>query len=428
MLRVAVVSTPRSGSTWLSKLLAVAYDLPDRAVHNPSEVDWQQLPPGLVLQLHWRRTPPFLARLEENGFRVLTVARHPLDVLISVLHFALHDRSTARWLEGEEGNERAICGVMPCSAAFRAYATGRRAAALLSVSREWWADAAALRVRYEDLVARPHDELERLADALGEAPRVAAAEALAATTIPRLRQRLGSDHHCWQGQPGLWRGLLPADHARAIADAHADSLADFGYVCDPDSALGAAEADANWVRLVWSDLAEKLPGVQLAERRVAEARAWLAASEQALGELRGQHATLTGELATVQTELTAARAELAAERQGLAEAQQELASSRRAVLDLTAQLAAAQRVLATVEGLGPFALGVAHRLRRLSAGYPRLSGACKRLLRLRRRLRGVVSPAAPEVVAGQPVRRRAAFLPRLPRRSSRAPEPVAAEK
>lgn len=44
-LRLAIVSTPRSGNTWLRKLLASMYDLPQIAVHTPREIAWQSLPP-----------------------------------------------------------------------------------------------------------------------------------------------------------------------------------------------------------------------------------------------------------------------------------------------------------------------------------------------------------------------------------------------
>ena len=37
------------------------------------------------------RDPALLERLERYGFRVATMVRHPLDVMISILHFALVD-------------------------------------------------------------------------------------------------------------------------------------------------------------------------------------------------------------------------------------------------------------------------------------------------------------------------------------------------
>ena len=63
--------------------------------------DWAALPPEVVLQIHWRRTPEFQAKLNEHGFHVVTVARHPLDVLISILHFCIYESESEQWLLGE---------------------------------------------------------------------------------------------------------------------------------------------------------------------------------------------------------------------------------------------------------------------------------------------------------------------------------------
>ena len=191
--RVVLLSTPRSGNNWLRHLLARLYDVPSLAVHNPADLDWAALPPHCVLGIHWHPVPAFLSLLERHGFRAVALARHPLDVLISVLHFAMH-APTARWLEGEGGDKQSIYGAMPRSAAFLEYATGKRATALLRVSREWWDVPGCLRVRYEELVADPHTALGRLMDGLDDTIHWPPDAALAATTIPALRDVTSSPH------------------------------------------------------------------------------------------------------------------------------------------------------------------------------------------------------------------------------------------
>ena len=109
-LRLAVVSTPRSGNTWFRRLAAAAYRLDEWAVHNPRDLDWAGLSSRCILQIHWHRAEPFLSLLERYQFRVAVLSRHPLDVLISILHFAPHEPDTARWLEGEAGGETAVAG------------------------------------------------------------------------------------------------------------------------------------------------------------------------------------------------------------------------------------------------------------------------------------------------------------------------------
>lgn len=245
-LRIAIVSTPRSGNSWLRRLLTDAYGLAELAAHTPADVYWGGLPARCVLQIHWRREASFLDLLGQHRFRVVVLARHPLDVLVSVLQFAPHEPETARWLEGEGGDESALTGATPRGPAFLAYAASPRAAALLSVTREWWDAPGAYPLRYEDLVGDPAGELRRLSVALGRPmPGEIAAEVVAANSLERLRA-CSRNSHFWRGRPGHWRELLTAEAARRIAQAHPASFGGLGYVCDPDEGLDAERADANW--------------------------------------------------------------------------------------------------------------------------------------------------------------------------------------
>src|SRR5437762_2987502 len=47
-LRLAVISTPRSGNTWLRGLLASIFGLEERAALTPDDVDWSALPERCV--------------------------------------------------------------------------------------------------------------------------------------------------------------------------------------------------------------------------------------------------------------------------------------------------------------------------------------------------------------------------------------------
>jgi hypothetical protein len=419
-LRVALISTPRAGNNWLRYLLTRVYDIPGAAVHSPSEIDWETLPPECLLGIHWHPAPPFLERLDRHGFRPVVLARHPLDVLISILHFALHfsaNDATQRWLEGEAGNERPIFAAMPRSAAFLEYATGKRARALLAVSHEWWQVPGCLRVRYEDLACDTAGELARLAQELDIPLRRPVAEALEATTLSKLRAFTGSKAHFWQGKSGLWRQLLTAPEAHAIGTAYASAFADFGYACDPDPELDGARADANWINLIWDELADDLARIRThhlvvknmraTEEKVAAAQAQRETDRAEVAETRRVHTELVGRFTAVQQQLLdvqvtyhdmveklaasqlalgdvqarhavareaadVAGAELRARQAECAALRNELLLARQAGQDLSAELAAARVQLAAVAGLGPRSLavaraahGAARRLRRL---------------------------------------------------------------
>jgi hypothetical protein len=249
-LRLLVVSSPRSGNTWLRTLLTKVYGFDVRphgeiAVHRPADVPWDDLPPRCILQLHWHNVEPLTSLLRAHRFRTLTLVRHPFEALISVLQYCQHIDETYKWLDGEGGDESGLPGASPCSEAFLRYAESPRAAALLSVSPEWWGVRGALRVRYEDLVRDTPGALARLGRSLGRAPAGRVAKSVDACAIDRLR-RPDNAPHFWQGTPDLWRSLLTAGAARRIWSAHGRLYRRFGYRCDADPSLTPERAEANW--------------------------------------------------------------------------------------------------------------------------------------------------------------------------------------
>jgi hypothetical protein len=197
---------------------------------------------------HWHQVEPLTALLNEHRFFQITLARHPLDVLISILQYAPCEGSL-RWLDGEGGDERSIYGVAPESEEFIRYATSRRAQALLEVSAEWWSSQECHRIRYEDLVRHPRWQLGRIARRLGAMPEVGFEETVAACTFERLRNPVTA-RFVWKGKPGLWKTLLTRPVAQRIAAAHARVFAALGYACDPDRSLDSRRATQNWARLV----------------------------------------------------------------------------------------------------------------------------------------------------------------------------------
>lgn len=249
-LRLAVVGTPRSGNTWLRRVLATAYEFTgetgwERSTHDPAEIDWGADPARSIVQVHLRREPGYEQMFGTHGVRVVVPRRHPFDVLISILQYATHVHDTHRWLDGEGGDEVAIRGLDPNHPDFLAYATGPRARALLAVSPAWRDAPGAVSLRYEDLVASPVPTLGRLAEALGQPPVIAWEEALAANTMAALRKTHGFGH-IWMGRPGLWRHLLTRPSAEALASAHAPLLAAFGESADSDPELTPERALAHW--------------------------------------------------------------------------------------------------------------------------------------------------------------------------------------
>jgi hypothetical protein len=141
-------------------------------------------------------------------------------------------------------------------------------------------------IRYEALVADAEGEMGRLSRSLGVEARRPTAEVVAALTLSELRARTGNEYHFWIGRPGLWRRLLTAAEASAIASVQTGAFAGLGYECDPDPQLGAAEADANWVELIRAERADEMGKLAAARQALADLRQRYRQSEARLEEAR----------------------------------------------------------------------------------------------------------------------------------------------
>ena len=226
-MKIALISTPRSGNTWLRALLARLYGLQQYAVHTPQELVWHALPPACIVQLHWHCTADFTALLQREGMRALTIARHPLAVLLSIWHFARYEPQTANWLAGEGGNESTILERPVASQAFLDYACSPRAAALLAVTPEWFIRPEVTGVCYEDLIFSPVQALKKLCEKLGE-PVCSIDVALQETSLEKLRLTAANEHF-WQGLPFAWRDAIPSNHAYKIWPVHRTVFDALGY-------------------------------------------------------------------------------------------------------------------------------------------------------------------------------------------------------
>lgn len=245
--RVALLCTPRTGNTWLRHLLCDGFDLNGFAATNPDDFDWANIPTRCLLAIHWPKTEAFRAKLMENGFRIVVLTRHPLDVLISIFRFAKHSRSCDRWLEGMGGDESALRDCSLGSPEFVKYATSERARALLDVSFDWWTEPDALRLRYEDLVQNPAARLNEIAAQFGWSLCKPVEKVVGEFDANAMRTVVSQ--HVWQGKPGLWRKVLAPDSARAIANAHELCFVRFNYPSDVDASVAPHQSAENWLNL-----------------------------------------------------------------------------------------------------------------------------------------------------------------------------------
>jgi hypothetical protein len=241
MTRIAIIGTPRSGNTWIRHVLRDTLNLSEYAVHN-----YRDLPAFLedrvVLQIHWPREPGFQEFLVKRDFKIIVPVRHPLDVLVSVLHFVRREPLTARWLEGNAEIPLDFEKETPSSLGFGQYAQSFGAENLLSVSYQWSFDAKATRARYETLVENPKKEFQTMIEALGyTSERLDLA--LEANSFNVFRNT--PNKHGWQGTPGLWKRLIPWRTARHIRTRHQVIFDSLGYNV-PFYTLSKRKAGVAW--------------------------------------------------------------------------------------------------------------------------------------------------------------------------------------
>jgi len=328
-LRIGVIASPRSGNTWLRGLLAATYGLEEVAALTPEDINWQNLPPRLVLQIHWHAVEPFLSLLREHGFRVVSPARHPLDLFISTLNYQQYVDETVRWSNQDGQGDRSLRGATPRSAAFLDFICSLMGENVLATSREWWQVPGTICVRYEDLVRDTLSTLRGIVEALDVEVRRPIEQVVSSYEIDRLRIEYDVWHyHYWQGKPGHWKRLLPGCEAFRIAEFHAEAFRAMGYVCDPDPDLDATQADLNWFSLQFDSMRQHLElerkkhaktrtaleaesaHLALERERLVEVKSHAATALEALVHLRGRHRAMRRELAATRKELDAALAQI----------------------------------------------------------------------------------------------------------------------
>ena len=145
----------------------------------------------------------------------------------------------------------------PNSDAVLAYARSWRLEQLFGVSVDWLRRPGVRVVRYEDLVATPASELQKLVDWLGPPRGQTVEKAVGEITLDHMKL-CSIDSHVWIGKPGLWRELIAPSRAFELAKALNLPLREFGYSVDPDPDLTAEAADRRWAEYFGKEVADTL--------------------------------------------------------------------------------------------------------------------------------------------------------------------------
>ena len=225
-LRILIVSTPRTGNTWLKFCLSLIYDLP--VVEFPTPEFWRNFPVDQydALGSRWiahQHFPPFepvVQWVQDRGVLLITTTRHPADTLLSLYHYVQNfagkaqiDPETVRLLSPSDSSTK---DETFCQKALERY-VHEKFFKTLHFSIAWLQRDLSFGVRYEDLWNAPIDTLQALTDRLQPvAPRLIA-RAVDEASLEKMRKNAGNNAlFFFRGGIGNWNATLPPNVAHML--------------------------------------------------------------------------------------------------------------------------------------------------------------------------------------------------------------------
>ena len=228
-MRVAIISSPRCGNTFLRLCLADILSLNTDAFHEPKSFP-SVFPDNFIFQLHWQNNDKLFEYLLNKKFKIITLARNPLDIFISILRFTRHEKQVENWLKGELNIKQSKFKLwQPNDPNFINWCTSKYSKKLLSVSLEWSKLDNIHLIRYEDLIFKPFEELIRINNFLdlNNFDQEKAEIILKKYDINYFKNL--PNLHGWKGKVGNWKSFFKKDNAIKIYDYHQDFFKVFDY-------------------------------------------------------------------------------------------------------------------------------------------------------------------------------------------------------
>lgn len=247
-LRILIVSTPKTGNTWLKHLLAAAYDLPMPLLPTDArQIDWAGLGPRWVAHQHYAPEAPLLEAAAAHGVILLTTVRHPADVFVSLVHYGR--RQDLPPADGPEDLGYLRGDAAPFGA--HALAFLREGFCFqLHLSLSWLRGGWARAVRYEDLWRRPVTTLRRLTDAILPLSDTRLRLAIGRCELRAMRRALDPERAFFRkGGVGGWRAALPPDFQAILMEVepYPEQFAALGYSMDASDPANAPAAPEEMV-------------------------------------------------------------------------------------------------------------------------------------------------------------------------------------
>lgn len=239
-LKILIVSTPKTGNTWLKHLLSTIYDLPivDLAL-SPNELPKHRYGSRWIAHQHYYASQEVIAWARRHQVVLLTTVRHPGDVLLSLYHHVKNDPTSKNY-----GVEVMLIEPDEQKVPERLYLFVRGFFyVVLNISLTWMRSGVSQVVRYEDLWRDPVATLLRVATQIAPVSRDQVERAVEQCDIAMLRRMARSAKSFFrQGSVGNWRYEVPAETLALFREyePYPTQFAAYGYTLDPGDPLIAA--------------------------------------------------------------------------------------------------------------------------------------------------------------------------------------------
>jgi hypothetical protein len=208
-LRILIVSTPKTGNTWVKHLLATIYDLPIVPIGMAFDADEiAGLGPRWITHQHYAARPEVIDCAQRNNIVMVTTIRHPCDALLSMFHFVRNFSDRLVFADVDPAPQMARDGdtMGEHTAAYvkNGFSTS------LDISLSWIRSGRSHVVRYEDLQADPVAALQGLTADICPVPSDQIQRAIELCDIDRMRNLPGQDPRFFRkGAVGGWRAEIP---------------------------------------------------------------------------------------------------------------------------------------------------------------------------------------------------------------------------
>jgi hypothetical protein len=214
-MKILVVSTPKTGNTWVKNLLGAVYGLPVREVPERfDEAELDRLGPRWVSQQHYYPTHRLLTWASARDVAFVTTVRHPADVFVSLYHYSGQygaDDQLNEAIRRDQGEPGLHVAEYVKNTFFL----------LLNQSISWMRTGVSHVVRYDDLWRDPVGVLGGLTNALRPVPEEALERAVERCSFDLMRKKaVGKERSFYRkGGSGGWREALPAEIGRLFREA-----------------------------------------------------------------------------------------------------------------------------------------------------------------------------------------------------------------